>query len=235
MSVDTIDIGITSFLELYAAEKKFKHVSLARSGATNFCIRLQIEEAIDRKADFVIVGATSSDRMEIPIPSVQHNITYPVTLKDIEYNGYRSVSYQNINTPDPKIISDSINNWTTDNYTWVPHDNFRRSIIKKDVIDAMKHYVTHLHNFQLEQMRDYFIIAEGLRKLESLNIPFVFLGGPMYYCDWSFVEQSKLWVAPQPWDMPYGIDTVAIHHNPQQAHNDFLQTILDMTINWNNA
>ena len=43
MSVDDPNDGITSFLELYAQKRGFEHVSLARPGATNFAIRLQID------------------------------------------------------------------------------------------------------------------------------------------------------------------------------------------------
>jgi hypothetical protein len=229
MSIDTKDTGIRSFLDLYAEEKGFRHVSLARSGATNFLIRLQIEEAIKQNADYIVIGTTTSDRMEIPIPG--KTITYPVTLKDVEYRGYRSQSVNNVDTGNPKIISDSINNWTTDNYTWVFHDNFRRKEITPQVIDAMKHYVAHLHDFQLDQMRDYFVIADGLRKLIALDKKFVFLRGPMF-CDWSFVG-NRLWTKPQPWDLPYGVDPAPVNHSGQQAHNDFKQVLLDMTTDWN--
>jgi hypothetical protein len=232
MAIDTENHGITSFLDLYANEKGFDHVSLGRSGATNFLIRLQIEEAIRRNADFIVIGTTTSDRMEIPIPGKENDIQWPVTIKDIEYRGYRSTSEHNVDTRNPKIISDSINNWTTDFYDFVPHDNFKRKEITPEVIDAMKHYVAYLHSFQLDQMKDYFIIAEGLRKLVALKKEFVFMGGPMFYCDWAFVG-DRLWTRPQPWDMPYGLHERAINHNPQQAHDDFVKVLLDMTPHWN--
>lgn len=232
MAVDTEDHGITSFLDLYCQQKDLHHVSLARSGATNFLIRLQIEEAIKRGADFIVIGTTTSDRMEIPIPGKEDEIQWPVRLGDVEYRGYRSVSEGNVDTRNPKIISDSINNWTTDFYHHVPHYNFKRKEITPEIIEAMKHYVAYLHSFQLDQMKDYYIIAEGLRKLISLGKEFVFLGGPMFYCDWAFVG-NRLWTAPQPWDLPYGLHGSAINHSPQQAHDDFVKVLSNMTQHWN--
>lgn len=233
MSIDTLDHGITSFLNLYNKQKQFNHVSLARSGATNFLIRLQIEEAIKQNADFIVIGATSSDRMEVPIPSRSNEISYPVTIKDIEYRGYRSASVSNVDTQHPKIISDSINNWTSDNYKNVPHDNFRRKEITPEVITAMKHHVTYLHNDQLDQMKNYFILAEGLRKLISLGKEFVFLAGPMKGCDWKFVGHRG-WSGLEPWDLPYGLHPAEISHNTQTAHDEFARVFLEMTPTWTN-
>jgi len=232
MAIDSEDHSTTSFLDLYCQQKDLHHVSLARSGATNFLIRLQIEEAIRRNADFIVIGTTTSDRMEIPIPGKEDEIQWPVRLGDVEYRGYRSTSEGNVDTRNPKIISDSINNWTTDFYHHVPHYNFKRKEITPEIIEAMKHYVAYLHSFQLDQMKDYFVIAEGLRKLISLGKEFVFLGGPMFYCDWAFVG-NRLWTRPQPWDLPYGLHPSAINHSPQQAHNDFVKVLLDMTPHWN--
>ena len=230
MSIDTKDTGITSFLDLYAEQKGFKHVSLARSGATNFLIRLQIEEAIKQNADYIVISTTTNDRMDIPIIARESDIQWPVQLKDVEYAGYRSASANNITT-DPKIVCDSINNWTTDNYKWVFHDNFKRTEITQPQIEAKKQYVAMLHNFTLEQTKDYYIISEGLRKLISLGKKFKFMRGPMY-CDWDFVG-DRLWTEVQPWDVPLGIDPAPINHSSQAAHNMFLDAFLKQTATWN--
>ena len=233
MTVDTrTDFGITSFLDLYCAERSLKHVSLGRSGATNFLIRTQIEEAINCKADYIVVGTTTSDRMDIPIPTREKDIQWPVKLSDVEYKGYRSASAENIRNPDPKVISDSINNWTTDNYTWVFHDNVRRTEVTEAQITAMKHYVAELHNFQLETTRDYYIIAEGIRKLMMLGKQFKFMTGPMS-CDWSWVGDN-LYSGKQPWDMPMGLHKDSANHNGQEAHDLFAQLLADQTPTWTN-
>jgi hypothetical protein len=65
MSSDTRWPDQPSFLDQYADYRGWQHVSLARPGATNLCIHLQIERAIQDHADYVIIGATSSDRIDV--------------------------------------------------------------------------------------------------------------------------------------------------------------------------
>lgn len=225
MSLDPQCGPIRSFLQTWAEYKKFNHISLARSGATNFLIRLQIEHAIAQGADYVIVGATSSDRIDIP---VAESIPCPVQLEHVDYQGYASVSELNVRSQ-PLVISDSINNWTGDLFM---HSNRKRGV-PEQTVQAIKHYVASLHNFSLEQTRDKIIISDGLRSLQQAGIPFVFLAGPMNWMDWSWLDTS-LWRAHEPWDMPYGLTGDTVNHSPQQAHDDFLVTLLKHTDDWTN-
>lgn len=227
MSSNSDDVG---FVDLYAEQKGFKHVNLARSGATNFLIRLQIEEAIAQNADYLVIGATSSERIDFPIPSKEHLLKFPVTIHDVDYHGYHSSGEEYVHG-DPKIISDSINNWTTEFYHIVPHNNFLRKEVPQESIEAMKHYLAYLHNQHLAQAKDYYIIAEGLRKLLELGKQFVFISGPLAFQDWIFIDRRSWTKSPQPWDMPYGLDK-SVNHNPLQAHQDFLQNLLSMTEHW---
>ncbi len=71
-----------SFLDRYAKEKTFDYINLAQRGASNFFIRLQIEQAIDRKADYIIIGASESNRFEIPADSLNIKLdTYKFNYK----------------------------------------------------------------------------------------------------------------------------------------------------------
>lgn len=225
MSLDTTPGPVKSFLDMWATYKGLEHVSLARSGATNFLIRLQIEHAIANKADFVIVGATSSDRIDIPLRT---DIPCPVELEHVDYQGYASVSEQNVKSQD-YVLSDSLSNLRGDLFM---HSNHKRPI-DRNTVEAVKYYVANLHNFSLEQTRDRFVISDGLRRLQQLNIPFVFLAGPMNWLDWSWLGAS-LWREPEPWDMPYGLTGDTVNHSPQQAHDDFLVTLLKHTQDWKN-
>ena len=65
MSVDIPPSNLTSFLDLYANAQQLDHVSLARVGATNFMVRLQIDEAIKRQADYVILATVPPDRVDV--------------------------------------------------------------------------------------------------------------------------------------------------------------------------
>ena len=229
MSSDLYDLGTKSFLDQYCEARGFKHVNLARSGATNFLIRLQIEEAIQRNADYIIISATGSDRIDF---ATKEAVPVLLKLENVEYQGYNSISEKLIRPNDVCVVSDSINNWTTKEAREIAHSNDKRNI-DPGIITAMTHYVAHLHNFSLEQNKDYYIISDGLRKLIQLQKKFIFMGGPMFYLDWSWIGMKHLWTDPQPWDLPNGLDHVTINHTPQVAHDKFLQTLHNMTPDWN--
>jgi hypothetical protein len=78
LSLDSPPGEIKSFLQLYAEHKNFQHISLARAAATCFAIRLQIDNAIDRGADFVIVGCIS---LEIYGSCAERDCTVSVTCR----------------------------------------------------------------------------------------------------------------------------------------------------------
>ena len=225
LSLDATPGPIESFLQMWSRSKNLDHVSLARSGATNFLIRLQIEHAIQNHADYVIVGATSSDRIDIP---VAESIPCPVQLEHVDYQGYASASEQHVHSQD-WVVSDSLNNLDGDLFM---HSNHKRNI-SRSAVEAVKHYVANLHNFSLEQTRDRFIISDGLRRLQQLDIPFVFMAGPMNWMDWAWVGAS-LWQEPEPWDMPHGLTGDTVNHTPQPAHDDFLVTLIKHTKDWTN-
>jgi hypothetical protein len=231
MSMGLVHRGVTSFLDLYAKEKNFNHVSLGRSGATNFLIRLQIEEAISQDADYVIIGATSSDRIDFPLLDKEDQLGNHVTIHDVEYRGYNSFSENNVSYNDTKMISDSISNFTYEKNYKLIHNNQGRREITPEMITAMHHYLAYLHSNKIQITKDYFMISDGLRKLQALNKPFIFIDGPLRHGDWTFLG-DKHWKGLQPWDMPYGFSDATITHNPQIAHNDFLQTLLDLTPDW---
>lgn len=229
MSTDLENKNIKSFLDQYCELRDFKHVSLARSGATNFLIRLQIEEAIRQDADFIIISATGSDRIDF---SLTNMVPCLLELNNVEYQGYHSISEKNVQPKNVCVISDSINNWTTKEARENTHHNNVRNI-DPGIFEALTHYVAHLHTFSLEQNRDYYIISDGLRKLIALNKQFIFMGGPMYYLDWDWIGAKHLWTDPQPWDLPNGLDHITVNHTPQVAHDKFLQTLCNITQDWN--
>lgn len=228
MSSDLYNNNTKSFVDQYCESRGFNHVSLARSGATNFLIRLQIEEAIRNNADYIIISATSSDRFDF---AIKESVPVLLQLSNIEYRGYGSVSEKNVNAEDTCVISDSINNWTTKKARETTHANNTRPV-SPEIYNALTHYVAHLHTFSLEQNKDYYIISDGLRSLISLNKKFIFMGGPMFYLDWSWIGAEHLWTDPQLWDLPDGLTNTTVNHTPQSAHNKFLQTLNNMTKDW---
>lgn len=222
---------IKSFVELYCEQHNFQHTSLARSGSTNFLIRLQIDYAIEHGADYVVVGATSSDRIDFTIESDAAEFQSP-NLQDIVYTGYYSQSEHNVPQYKPWVISDSISNWA-DSAGKKPHGNHNRSNVSREKISAIKQYVANLHHNGVASKKDYYIVSDGLRKLQSLNIPFVFIPGPLHRFDWGFIG-SALWTDVDPWSCPHGICHDSINHNPQSAHDLFLNSLNMLTTSWTN-
>lgn len=208
-----------AFLDLYAQDKNFRHVSLARVGATNYVIKLQIDRAIRDHADYVIVGATSSDRMDVVISDEKFGV--PLALENIKYHGYWCASEAHVQNNQVIVSSNTINNF-------LEQEEFTDS--KKQ---ALKLYVSELHNYSLQQHKDALILQAGLHALDNAHIPFVFIPGPLFYMDWSWLG-SRLWTGVQPWDMPDGVGQMTVNHNPQSAHDKFCKILQELTPAWIN-
>lgn len=223
MSLDTPPGEITSFLQLYAEHKNFYHVSLARAGATCLAIRLQIDNAIEHGADFVIVGCTSSDRMDIMVPGEKPSF-YKIQLANILYKGYKSISEYNVRSKHVLVVSDVIDNFLNKKHENLLSDHQRL---------AIKNYVADLHSDALKRQENYFVISDGLRKLQYRQIPFLYIPHGLGTMDWTWVE--KIWPLDQlPCQMPNGAFDWrrSVTHNDQAAHNEFLNILLSLTEDW---
>jgi hypothetical protein len=208
-----------SFLDCYADHKGWEHVNLARPGASNFCIHLQIERAIKDKADYVIVGATSSDRIEVA--DVNYKQRLPIRLDLVHYTGYHAASEAHVDNANACMISDTLNNVIEHEYQDI--DSAKKQSVKM--------YLRDLHNFDIEDQRNYYIVRDGLRDLVQSRIPYLFIPGPLFFFDWQEFEPN-VWKGPQPWDMPDGIGTRVINHNPPAAHQKFYELLIQQTQNW---
>ena len=222
MSIDIPPTAtVTSFLDLYANHQELHHVSLARIGATNFMVRLQIDEAIKNQADYVILSTVPSDRIDVVLDSnLEHDF---FELKNIIYRNYKSKSVQNIADQDNKILSDSIYNATE-----------IRMELSKDQKRAIQIYISDLHNSSLQRQKDYYMISDGLRRLQKYRIPFLLIPDCMEHLDWSWVKHVWPSTAPSPMSMPngacdYGITTT---HNDQPAHYMFYETLKSLIPDW---
>lgn len=227
MTTDDPDCGITSFCELYCQQRGFEHVSLARPGATVFATRLQIEKAIDEHADYVVVGATCSDRFDIALDIKEHVPSY--TLDNVWYTNYLARSEKHVDQTNVKIVSDTVNNLFAKKH---------QDLVSSDQLQALKAYITYLHNPMLASQREYYMLSDGLRKLQSAGIDFVLIPGWMSHHDWSWV--SRVWPkeSPSPYQMPYGPagwDNPPRYtgtHNPAWAHQEFCETLASIAKDW---
>lgn len=97
--------------------------------------------------------------------------------------------------------------------------------IKKDK-NLLKHYYTN-QDLEIDQLKSYYFLCNGLDQLEKAKIPYVFLPGPMKDMDWS--DRHILWPASslQPWDLrPMRLDL--LNHIPTQDHLDFCKILLSL-------
>ena len=115
------------FTEILAQKLNCELVTFARGACSNQAIRLQIDEVIKEKPDCVIIGLTSSDRIEIPIKNtktteyykkitnkfISESFNYDDGLYNIDYRNYpdNSSKHKNFNLIEPKLISETINNF----------------------------------------------------------------------------------------------------------------------------
>lgn len=221
MSVDQPPAQITSFLELYARDRNFKHVSLARIGVSNFGIRLQIDEAIRRQADYVIVSTVPSERIDVVLNTkIQHGW---FSLNNVVYHNYGCVSEYNLDDYDPKIVCDTVD-----------HSLNNRSELTDIQKQSIKKFVADLQNPSVERQKDYYIIASGLYQLQQKGIPFLLLPDGMKDLDWAWVE--NVWPSDRlsPMEMPdqNSKDIISVTHNNQPAHYELKKTLESLTPNW---
>ena len=213
MCDDTSRKDHPTFIQQFCKSHGYEYHCIARPGATNFAIRLQIDYAIKKKPDLIIVGATSSDRINIVMDPTGWRS--PVKINHIQYQGYLCSSDSEFDNREAFIVSDTLANVLESRYIEVSEE--KRA--------AVKHYMTDLHDMGLQYNIDGCVIRDGLHKLQASGIPFVFMPGPMFYMGWSWLGDN-LWPTDkkQPWDLPltpYNIN----NHNPPEAHSMFLETL----------
>ena len=210
------------FVDLYIQDKNFNYINLAYGGASNFLIRLQIEQAIQFKPDYVIISATSADRFEIPLQKFEFN----KLIRNYDNNQ----SERHITGSDNNILASSSNKKNL--IIWPTMEESHT--LSLDKATAIKYYLNFLNDQSLNEIKHYYIIQSGLMMLETLNIPYIFLPGPLKHLDWS---RFSCWPTdkPQPWD--YNISNIRFptgNHLPSSVHREMVKTLNSITIDWHN-
>jgi hypothetical protein len=170
-----------------------------------------------------VVIPTTPPRTDIVAPQAPPTYGW-LKLNNILYTGYRSVSEFNVKTKNPLVVSDVIENLLNKKHENMLSDQQRL---------AIKNYVADLHNNNLKRQENYFVISDGLRKLQYHQIPFVYIPHGLGGMDWSWVK--KVWPLDRlPCQMPNGSFDWdrSITHNDQAAHDGFLNTLLELTEDW---
>jgi len=236
-----------SFPEIVCNHNGWNLQTLARGGCSNFGIALQVDRAIQSNPDFILVGTTTPDRMEIPIIN-DSNLSVWQKLKgffnwnDWSYNqpevynksqGIDNVWYKYDNDlskkfqqhTSPTIIAESINNLIFTN----PYD------LDNARIEALKLYATELYDNGIKRQIDCWIISDACRRLVNSGIPFLIYIEPLFdpgdHYQTGF-KQDIEWADKknliEPWDFSYyNLNTVspAIFHYALEDSKKFADYI----------
>ena len=205
------------FLDFYVDSKKFDYRNLAMAGASNFVIRVQIDQAIALKPDYVVVAATEAGRFEIPLTEFK----YEQLVRNFDQ---RETEWM--------MIDDQLGKVDKNYLTSTSAIYFAKLLTLENTKEnAIKQYLTELHNYNLAKTKDYYILQSGLDLLEKNNIPYVFIPGPLKDLDWT--GRSIVWPADanHPWDTQFGWHE-KYNHNPVEAHKEYLETLLEITKGW---
>ena len=215
-----------SFSEIIAKNNNWELLNLARSGCSNFAIALQIDHAIQTQSDFVVVRATTCDRIELPIikqsvwEKFKNNfnrdswhLAQPGVYQ--KERGLANIYYKKVAfLENPTIISESINNllfWTTHN-----------KMLSSEQKESLKMYALNLYDFKIKWQIDSWCISDACRRLTASNIPFLIYTESLYKGAEGFFEDIS-WV-PEKNRIDY--DQFSFHELP--IHNtEFHYSISD--------
>jgi hypothetical protein len=162
--------GGKHFTELLAKKLNYDYFTLARGACSNFCIRLQIDEAIKNKCDFILIGTTTENRIEYPIK--ENSFDASKGIYNIIYHHYTrgtdQLQYPDISSLDEKFqnagyASDTITNILA-GYGPVKND---------EQFEAIKTYFMDLYDTDIKKMLDSYVISDGVRALEANKIPYM--------------------------------------------------------------
>lgn len=177
----------THFSELLSKHYNCELLALSRGGCSNATICLQIEQAVSMDADFIIIGSTTPQRIEIPIndsklKNVNNAWHLPFSFDTIEikqYNkerGLANISYarhpdlsaNNDFLREPVLISETINNLIDG----ISNDFYN---LDAETIRSLKYYIANLYDNNFKRQMDCWMINSILRKLKyETNINFLF-------------------------------------------------------------
>lgn len=171
----------THWSEILAHKLGAELITYARQGIGNNVIRLQIDEAIKDKVDWVFIASTTEDRIEFPVEkfikiadgSPNHS------AKTENRNGYHwedGIKNFNYGNAHPyRMIGETMFS-VIENYD----HNYRIAKVDKHTRMAMEGYAAFLYDAHWKRQVDNWVLFSGLWKLDYLNIPFLFNGWNTY-------------------------------------------------------
>lgn len=158
----------THWSEILAKDLDADLVSLARQGISNNAIRLQIVEAIDSRADLILINSTTPDRIEVPIDMID-DTTKTAPPAGRGYDKQRGLKNFNYNTGPYSMLSETIFSLID----W-PRHPYRLKKPNPNIIEATKYYASIIYDQQWKIQCDNWMINSGLWDLHERKISFIY-------------------------------------------------------------
>jgi len=190
-----------SFGEILSIKHNLNLLSLARGGCSNFSIALQVDQAIQMNPDFILVGCTDPNRIELPIQknnfleNIKEYFNWNANqtsaydklkiLSNVKYTRHNSLNIQYEWLKDPTIISESINNLMFHGANSKLYNE-----LTDQHINALRLYMVYLYDSGIKQQYDCWVISDAVRRLYKSKIPFIIYVEPLFNhefimdCDW---------------------------------------------------
>lgn len=160
----------THWSELLAQRLDAQLIVLARQGISNNVIRLQIDQAMTHDPDWVLISATTPDRIELPVDKdADKRYESYVSFEDHCYDADKGLANFNYPGHHNTMISEtifSIIDWPTHPYRDRP--------LSSDIKFAVKNYAACLYDVAWKTQCDNWIIDSGLWTLHHRKIPFLY-------------------------------------------------------------
>jgi hypothetical protein len=165
---DCQDAAGKHFSELLAQHINYNLFTLARSACSNSAIRLQVSEMVKRKVDFIIVGTTSSNRIEYPMYDSNSKFDFSKGIYNLYYTGSPDASALHFDSTDEVMYTDTLNNiFGSKNNSGLVRNEIQRA--------AIQHYFMQMFDFAYREQQDAWIIASGIQEIRASGIPYLLL------------------------------------------------------------
>lgn len=186
----TVDAPGKHHGEILAKKLNYKHYTLARGAVSNLCIRLQLEQMVQDRPDFILVGTTSTSRIDFAIGEDSFTKEFS-GIFDYVYTNHPDVSSEDPRFTKGKksLISETLNNMYSQGE--LVDDCLDKRHLTPELLQAVKYYITYLHNQYLATVRDSCILSDMITLLNDSKIPYLLFDHITMGKSLSTIKKSK--------------------------------------------
>jgi hypothetical protein len=152
------------FVEILSKKLGYDLVTYARGASSNSLIRLQIQQLVKERVDFVIYGSTSAGRLEFPSKNKTRNYCAELGVYNFNYRDHPDLSSINPNFGENNMESDTISTILGGYGNCTDEQR-----------NAIKEYFNELYDERYRQVQDAYIISSGVQELIDNKIPYLCL------------------------------------------------------------